>query len=391
MKILFITPTLPYPPDAGGKIVIFNTIKYLAPRHDIYLLSLLQPGQERFISSLNPYCRAIEVVKNEIVYKKSELFINLFSAVPYTVKKFFLVEFKEKLQKLTRGSQFDLIQVEHLHMAQYIKWIEQKPVLLREHNVETTMMNRYLKYSKNWLEKTYSLLQWMKLKKYEPQICNFFDACLFFSKKDLNSLGSNFNKYYVVPCGIDTEYFKPKPHMEKENKLIFVGNFNFKPTLDGLIYFLKDIMPLLKKELPKLEIQIIGSYPEKKLKFWKSERNLLFTGYVEDVRPYIWESTVEVIPLRIASGVRLKILEGMALGKSMVSTSIGCEGLDVTDSQHLFIADKPNDFVEKTVELLKNPYLRKTFAQNCIELVHQQYDWLSIINKLEKIYKDLIE
>ncbi|HVP35643.1 MAG TPA: glycosyltransferase family 4 protein [Terriglobales bacterium] len=179
--------------------------------------------------------------------------------------------------------------------------------------------------------------------------------------------------------------------MEKENKLIFVGNFNFKPTLDGLIYFLKNIMPLLKKEIPKLEIKIVGPYPEKKLKFWKNEKNLLFTGYVVDVRPYIWESTVEIIPLRIASGVRLKILEGMALGKPMVSTSIGCEGLEVIDNQHLFIADSPVEFAKKTVKLLESPDLRKKFSENSRRLVEQKYNWREIVKNLERIYLQLVE
>lgn len=391
MNILLITPTLPYPPDAGGKIVIYNTIKYLSQRHNISLLSLIQPGQEKFISSLRPYCRKVEVVEKATNYQRASLLLNLLSPFPYTVNKFFEEDFKKKLQKLIKEDKFDLIQIEHLHMAQYVDWINQGPVLLREHNIETVMMFRYFKFTENWLEKIYALLQWIKLKKYEQHTCRLFDACLFFSLEDSLYLRTAIKKTYVLPCGVDTEYFRPRPEMEQENKIIFVGNFNFKPTMDGLLYCLKEIWPLLKKELPGLEFWIVGPYPEKRIQGWKNERNLFFTGYVEDVRPYLWKSTVVLVPLRIASGVRLKILESMAAGKPIVSTSVGCEGLEVTDSHQLFIADSPEEFTRKTVNLLKAPNLRRLISQAALELVNQKYSWPELIKRLEKIYQEVME
>lgn len=387
MNILFITPTLPYPPDSGGRIVVYNTIKHLSKGHQITLLSFAQEEQERYIPCLKGYCIKIETVSHDNQFSKYGLLRNLFSSLPYNTSKYYSNAMKMKISEVTEQNSFDMVFIEHLHMAQYAEFIRGVPILLREHNIETMMMKRYYKNASNPLEKIYAYLQWRKLKKYESTILNHFDCCIVLSKVDQMLLQrlSPRAKTEVIPCGVDLEYFKPWSGVREKNKIIFIGNLLFKPTFEGVFYFLNQIWPLIKKNRKDVGFHIVGPYPPERQAELVQYPDVTLLGYVKDVRPQMLSSAVEVVPLKIASGVRLKILEAMAMNLPIVSTSVGCEGLDVVSGKHILIADSPEGFAEKVLTLLEDEKLRNKLMKNSFALIREKYSWEGIIAQLNQL------
>jgi glycosyltransferase involved in cell wall biosynthesis len=392
MRILLLTPTLPYPQDTGGRIVVFNTIKHLAKRHEIFLLSLIQEGQQKYVPFLKDYCISIETVLKDISFSKKGLFLNLFCTIPYNMTRYHSPEMEEKLKEIISKNHFDLVQIEHLHMAQYAKFVRKTPVILRQHNVESVMMERYYRYASNFLERIYAYFQWRKLLRYERKMCLTFDLVITLSKVDegyIKKLTPQI-KTEVVSCGVDFEYFDSSSSPRKTDKIVYIGGLVFKPAFEGIFCFLKDIWPEIRKHYPGIKFHIVGKCPPDKYKKIKNMPDVTFLGYVEDVRTHMSNSTLGIVPYRIASGIRLKILESMAMKLPLVSTSIGCEGLDVVDGEHILIADTPKTFAWKVIRLLKDEDLRNRLADNAFKLVKKKYSWGNAVQKLEQIYKRYI-
>lgn len=389
MRILFITPTLPYPLDTGGKIVVFNTLRHLAKKHDLFLLSLIQEGQEEYIRFVSDYCTQVETVLQDISFSNRGLFLNVFSSIPYNMTRYHSEEMENKLNIILSENKFDLLQIEHLHMAQYARFAKGVPVFLRQHNVESLMMERYYRYASNSLERIYAYCQWKKLIRYERKMCLDSDLVIALSGVDQRFIKNLSPQIHtgVVSCGVDFEHFKASSAPREKNKLIYVGGLHFKPAFEGVLYLLNEIWPEIRRACPEAEYQILGKCPPGKLRAIKDRPGVTVSGYVEDVRTAMSTATLGVVPYRIASGVRLKILESMAMKLPLVSTSIGCEGIEVVDGEHIFIADDPKTFAEKVCRLLKDENLRTRLADNAFKLVTTRYTWENAANRLELLYR----
>ncbi len=195
----------------------------------------------------------------------------------------------------------------------------------------------------------------------------------------------------VIPNGVDTEKYQPLP-LPPENappSLMFIGSMEYPPCVDAVLYFCSEILPLIRHAINAMELWIVGGEPRPEvLKLDGSAVHV--TGRVEDVVPYYQQSTVCVVPLRAGGGTRLKILEAMALGRPVVSTTIGCEGLDVVDGEHLLIADTPEQFAEKTLRLLRDRQLYQHIAANGRRLVESRYGWDKIAERLMDVYQQMV-
>jgi len=199
------------------------------------------------------------------------------------------------------------------------------------------------------------------------------------------------NNLAVVPNGTDTTFFKPMGKKKIENSVLWLGHMDVHTNKDAVLYFWREIFPLLQKQYPQVRMTFVGSAPPKEIAdAAKKNGNIKVTGFVDDVRPYMDEAEVMVVPLRIGSGTRLKILDAMAMGKAIVSTSVGCEGLEVTDGENILIADAPEEFAAKTIDLLRNPEVRKSIEKKSRELA-ATYDWGIIIEKQESAYQSIME
>jgi glycosyltransferase involved in cell wall biosynthesis len=196
---------------------------------------------------------------------------------------------------------------------------------------------------------------------------------------------------FVVPNGTDTEFFKPTAKAKIENSVLWIGHMDVHTNKDAVLYFSREIYPLLRKRYPQVQMIFVGTAPPKEIvDAAKKDNQIKVTGFVEDIRPYLDKSAVMVVPIRIGSGTRLKILDAMAMGKAIVSTSVGCEGLDVTHGKNILIADDPEEFTNRTIGLLKNPDMRMNLERNARKLA-KTYDWDLIREKQELVYQEAIK
>lgn len=396
MNILFLTTKLPYPPDSGAKIRDFNLIKEISKEHGVSLISFIEDEeQNKNLGFLNPYCKSIEVVKEKgKISLLAGIFISLFTNKPFTIAKFYSSRMKQKIRVALSNNKFDLIHCSHLHMAQYVENVKNIPKILDEHNIESFVIKRYLKEQRNLIKKIFVFfLQYLKLVGYESRIAQKFDHCFVVSevdKKNLESIAPSAS-LSVVSNGVDLNRYKPQETDAQPNSLIYTAVMDWFPNEDAMVYFYDKIWPFVKKEIKDVHLCIVGRNPSNKIvSLSRRGENIMVTGYVEDVRPYIAKSSVYIVPLRIGGGSRLKILEAMAMGKPVVSTSIGCEGLDVADNESILIANLPEEFSAKTAMLLRDSELRNKLGTNARKLVEDKYSWDIIGKRLNKIYDEVI-
>lgn len=392
MNILHISPRIPFPLDTGAKIEIFNSIKLMASAHEITLLVFEEKDNknESLISPLKELCKRIEIVPRNV---SSFLpFKNLFNNTPLAIAKYQSEEMKNKITQMLNENHFDLVRIDHLHLAQYGIYFRNIPKILRMHNVESQFMKRYAQYQTNPLVKFYALLEANRLEMYIKKIWSKFDCFLMVSQEDekeFKKIAPQANTK-VIPIGVDTEYFRLTLSNLNSKQLMFCGSLEWQPNLDAVKFFIKEIFPLVRKEEPETKFLVIGKLPAAtKIKQLNNTPGIILKGYVDDVRPYAAESAVFVVPLRIGSGIRVKILETMAQGIPIVSTSLGCEGLEVNHGEHLLIADKPEEFCQHIITLLRNPTLAQTLVRNARKLIEEKYSLKVIKSQLEQIYREV--
>jgi len=219
-----------------------------------------------------------------------------------------------------------------------------------------------------------------------------FDGCVVVSEIDrelLIKMGVK-SRLFVVPNGTNTKFFKPNNGKVVENSVLWIGHMDVHTNKDAVLYFWKDIYPILRRKYPEIKMTFVGTAPPKEIAdAAQKDGQVKVTGFVDDIRPHIDEAAVMVVPIRIGSGTRLKILDAMAMGKAIVSTSVGCEGLNVNDGKDILIADDPEGFSNKTIELLMNADKRVNLEKNAIELA-KTYDWDLITQKQEHVYQNII-
>jgi glycosyltransferase involved in cell wall biosynthesis len=321
------------------------------------------------------------------------LFLNLFSSLPFVAQKYDTPLMRQKIREIIQTEHIDLVHVDMLPLTAYIDEFENLPKILVNHNVESVRLYRWFRAEPNPLKKVYLGIQWLKLRSFERSSMNKFDGCVVVSELDkelLVKMGVK-SRLFVVPNGTNTRFFKPNNGKVVENSVLWIGHMDVHTNKDAVLYFWKDIYPILRRKCPEVKMTFAGTAPPKEIAdAAQKDPQVKATGFVDDIRPYIDEAAVMVIPIRIGSGTRLKILDSMAMGKAIVSTSVGCEGLNVNDGQDIVISDEPEDFANKTMDLLKNSDKRITLAKNAIEIA-KTYDWDLIVRKQEAAYQDIIK
>ena len=384
MNILFLARENPFPADTGVKMRAWMVLKSLAKAHRVTLVCF---GDDK--NGSVPGCEAVHVI--EPPAKKSghpygKMLLGLFSSLPFAVEGRISGDYDRKVKGLLDGNKFDLIVCDSLYLAPYVPAGATK-TLLDEHNIESVIIRRYAQLERNIFKKVYALYELGRMKRFESQIWNRFDLMMVCSQVDKQQAEqrSRANKIHVVPNGV----LLPAElnNREEPGTLLYSGLIGWRPNEDAVFYFAKEIYPLIKRAIPQTRWLIVGKGPTPAVKSLEEEGSITVTGAVEKIEPYIEKSAVVVVPLRIASGTRLKILEALAMGKAVVSTSVGAEGLDVTYGKNILIADEPEDFANAVIGLLKDVHKRKELGANGRKLVEEKYSYEIIGKKIDEVIK----
>jgi len=396
MKILFVAPDIPYPSTNGGKIVVFETIKHLTKKgHQVDFLFLTDKNTDKLnFWKLSKWCKPYPVFHN---CKTSwiGLMFNIFSKKPYSIAKYHSDNLNKQFVKLLENTKYDIIQFEGLFVAYLIntryKTIGLTPVILREHNIESVIIERLFRNRRVFPVNLFLRVQYKRLFDYEARICAKFNRCFMISpidKQKLEEMNPNVQTK-LIPGGVDTSYFFPQIVREDLYSIVYVGSMDWLPNADGIFWFCKDIFPCIKQKISEAKLYIVGKNPPAYIKKLQ-DQDIIITGFVEDVRKYIAKGQVFIVPLRIGSGMRIKILNTFAMGKAVVSTSVGCEGIDVVDGKNIYIADSKKEFAKKVIFLLNNKNERDRIGKEGLKLVKEKYQWGKIAEDTEIEYKKII-
>jgi len=398
INILFVSATVPYPAIDGGRIRVLNLVSRLCQIHDVTLLTFItSTADEQGIEYLREIGLEVIGVKAPISGTLHSLLRSFVHRKPLTVAKYYSADMAKALENLLSSRSFDVVHFEMLHTGQFLPDLkaEDKNIyatVLGEQNIDSHVWHRLMQSESNPLRKLVFYSQYRRFAYYESRMCRRFDICVCVSEQDQEKLSSLCPgiAVEVVPNGVDLEYFKSEDVQQNEVSLVFTGSMDWQPNADAVLYFCDHILPLIRTELPDVVFYIVGSKPSHGVLKLREREGVVVTGSVEDVRPYIAGAAVFVVPLRIGGGTRLKILQALAMRKAVVSTSIGCEGLDLQPDDHILVADEPQQFAAHTIQLIKDRSLRSRLGENGGVLVQERYDWNAIVGRLDLLYRRLV-
>ncbi|MBX3012370.1 MAG: glycosyltransferase [Caldilineaceae bacterium] len=410
MKILFLTPQLPYPPRQGTTIRNYYLLHHLATRYTVDLLTFVTPEQLPLQESpLHQRCRRLACLPQPERSLAQRARSTLFSPQPDMALRLEDPAMHALVKEwLTDG--YDLVQVEGIEMAQYGLHVltdtppgQKRPRLIfDDHNCEYVLQQRNaqtdLHQPRRWLAASYSLIQWQKLRWYERELCRRADAVLAVSPVDqqaLEALAPGIT-VTVIANGVAEQPSRTpvEAPLATPPMLLFTGKMDYRPNVDAVLWFAEAVLPLIQTTLPAVRFQIVGMNPHPRLEKLRANRAIEITGAVESIDPYLAAATVYVVPLRVGGGTRFKVLEAMAQGKALVSTALGVEGLGVQHEQELLIADTPAAFAEAVIRLVvdaqQDASLSKRLGTQARDFVNRTYRWPQIMPRLEALYQRLL-
>ena len=313
---------------------------------------------------------------------------NIFSIWPYSVSRHHTRKFARAIRALIAAESFDLVHCEWTPYASYIAAVGRLPMLIMAHNIEATVWRRRAQHASNLLERLFMGLQAWKMARFEKKCFTRAGKVAVVSEEELQTARRwGARAVYLVSNGVDTEYLYPTGETPEPDSLLFLGSLDWQPNRDALQYLLREILPKIQATNPRAKLRIVGRQPASKLREQvEGLSGVEWVGEVPDIRPHFSRAAVVLVPLRIGGGSRIKILESMSMGKAVVATQIGAEGLDVVPGVHCLIADSPADFSQSVAQLLDDPERAVNLGRKGRELVLLQYDWGRVAKILEQAW-----
>ena len=396
MKILWLNAGLLLPLDKGGKLRTWHLMRHLAVRHDITYLAFSDPSQtDEHRAGMRQVCTKLETVPRSDAAKGTLRFYAdaaryVVDRVPYAVAKYRSAAYRARLDELLRTGRFDAVVCDFLPPLVNMPDRIPCPTILFTHNVEAEIWRRHAETAANPIARRLLGHQWARMLRFERDAMRRFDLVLAVSDADSQTLerlypGALRRSVHVVQTGVDTSYFIPMPPQPaaRPAHLVFTGSMDWLPNEDGMTYFVREILPRIRHVQPDATLSIIGRAPTPAVRRLADEPGVEVTGRVDDVRPHVAAGSVYVVPLRIGGGTRLKIFEAMSMAKAIVSTTIGAEGLPVTNGADIVIADEPQAFADAVVRLIRDEEQRQQLEAAARRLVVERYDWSAVAHSFE--------
>jgi sugar transferase (PEP-CTERM/EpsH1 system associated) len=394
MRILWLKSDLLLPLDKGGKLRTWHLLRHLARRHEITYLAFKEPAQPAAdVDGMREVAARVETVDRAEPAKGTLRFyadaaLHLVDPLPYAVGKYRSRALKRRLRGLLESRAFDLIVCDFLVPAVNLPDRLPCPAVIFTHNVESEIWRRHADTKPGAIAPLLYRAQYKRMLRFEARTLARFDGVLAVSDADRRTFdvlypGAIRRPVHVVPTGVDTDYFAPAPSDPASRELVFTGSMDWLPNEDAMQYFCRDILPLVRAEEPGVHLSIVGRAPTPAVKRLADQHGVRVTGRVDDVRPYMKEAAVYIVPLRIGGGTRLKIFEAMSMGKAVVSTTVGAEGLPVASGTHVLLADEPRTFAQAVVHLMRDVDRRRQIESAARALVVARCDWSAVAGELE--------
>lgn len=418
-SILILTPQLPYPPHQGTSLRNFHIIRGLAERHEITLLSFLENNQTDDPAAIGPLLAlcAVHTVPVPARSTAQRLWQLVSTRRPDMAHRLYSESFAAELRRLLAATQFDIVQVEGIELARYMEIVRAvspaSKIVFDDHNAEAELQRRNfltdLGSPRRWVAAAYSWVQVGRLRRFERWAMMVADGVTAVSQTDkltleelLDGTRMNTDKHgfiTVIPNCIDVHEYvgdlaglpsseRTQPARSMAHDLVFIGKMDYRPNVDAVLWFVDEVWPGIVAERPSTKLAIVGQKPHVRLERLRGVPGITLTGRVESVTPYLLAASVFIMPFRIGSGTRLKLIEAMAAGKAIVSTPIGAEGFAVQDGRELVLAETAGEMGTAVLHLLAHPEERGRLGHNARQFA-QQYDWRQVIPRFEVLYQTL--
>ncbi len=404
MRILWLMTLLPWPPDTGGKQDTFFMLReFSLMGHEITSGIVFHdetpPAVPGEFSSL---VKETHFLPGNPATLHVQLFKSITDTVPFKFRKYYSEQAVRQLSDILADGQFDVVLLDHLHLApllldtrSIVDWegIGFPLKVLRTQNVESTIVIKYAQRTTNAMVAAFGKKEAHKMKEYESNVLSEFDLVAAISPVDVATYGKMCKRranIVSITAGVDIEHLEPSGAPPQAGEVVFVGSFDWQPNVDGAIWLINKVWPRVLEKYPDAHLSLVGRNPREPVKELASE-TVEVTGQVESVEEYVSRATCSVVPLWIGSGMRLKILEAFALGRPVVSTSLGAEGIEVIDGEHIIIRDDADQFADAVVKLLTDEQKCDELSRNARALAEKNYSWPNVAGKFSEVIEKLLQ
>jgi polysaccharide biosynthesis protein PslH len=391
VRILVVSSHFPFPPRSGAETRIYHLVRGLARRHEVTLLSVSEPDDEAGIEQLRSECDVEVVPRRQKSPRRGRVAqaASLTSSRPHHAQALQTPEMQAAIDRLCRRP-FSAVQLETSFLFG-LRFPSETAVVLDEHNIEYELFERMGASDRSLPRRLFYRSQQQRCRSFEERSWRHASGCVLTSERDeaIVKAAAPETPTAVVPNGVDPDAFRPGTTEPESGPILFNGVLDYRPNLDAAVYLVDNILPLVRSLYPEARLTIVG-------RGHAADRDRLqrpgvtVTGEVPDVRPFLARAAVVVVPVRSGGGTRLKVVEGLAMAKPMVSTSIGCEGIDVVHDRHLLISDTAETFAASVVSLLNDPARGRALGEAGRTLVERYYSWERGVEILETFYERVL-
>jgi glycosyltransferase involved in cell wall biosynthesis len=393
MRILWVKMGGLWPSNTGGRVRSLQIISELSRRHRVTVVTTHGSGDDPEGLRLRlPNCERVVSIPYVVPKRGDREFPfavarSWLSPYPVDLWKWRVEQVREQVDALIAGGDVDVCVADFLFAAANVPSGGPVPVVLFEHNVEYMIWRRLSAIEPSPLRRALFEVEWRKLRAREAAACAAADLTIAVSEPDRQLLAeiAPHSNTAAIPTGVDTSYFSPIAGRELPSRLVFTGSMDWHPNEDAVLHFADAILPLIRQHVPDISLAVVGRRPTERLREAGKKHGIIVTGTVDDVRPYIAEASVYVVPLRAGGGTRLKIFEALAMGKAVVSTTVGAEGLALTPGREYVAADDPRSFADAVVSLLRDTRRRRAIGQAGRKLVEERYSWAQVAEEFESL------
>jgi sugar transferase (PEP-CTERM/EpsH1 system associated) len=383
LRLLFVSKRFPFPADGGGKIRTAKLVEHLSRDFDVTLVCNVEhPVDDPYLSQARRLCAEFVPVpwKEPTKYGVrfyADVLRYLASRHPVSVARDYSPPFAARVHALAAEGRFDVLVCDFVQPSINLRRVTGLPILLFQHNVEAVIFARHAETERNPLRRVFWRSQWRKMERFERAACRRFAGVVAVSERDRAVFeGFGAQRAFAIPTAVDADYFRPGTTPTNARELVFTGSMDWLPNEDAIVFFADEILPRIVARVPDVTLAVVGRNPSPRLRRHVEGRPAIrITGRVDDIRPHVERAAVYVVPLRIGGGTRIKLYEAMAMGKPIVSTTVGAEGLPVRDGENVVLADTPDAFAAAVVRLLRDGDGRERLGQAARNFVEAHCSW----------------